>query len=78
MSTVFKAAGELSVAAHRANAPEPRMVLEFRSYDAMRKFEDQMRQDTHELVDRLTMVRDDTLPKVMKYMGVEIVLSVRP
>ena len=77
MSTVFKAMGEIAVAAHRADVPEPRMVLEFSDYTSFRKFESQMRQDSHEIVERLSFRMDNDVKKVIRYMGVDLVLALR-
>lgn len=77
MSTVFKAMGELSVAAHRADASEPRMVLEFPNDTALRKFERQMLQDTHEVAFQISPAPSRALGKPIKYAGIELVLSVR-
>lgn len=77
MSTVFKAMGELSVAAHRADVAEPRMVLEFATYDALVRFERQMLQDTHEVAFQLSPAPGKAFARPIKYAGVELVLSVR-
>ena len=77
MSTVFKAMGELSVAAHRADVPEPRMVLEFPTYDSYLRFERQMMQDTHEVATQMDPPPARALGKTIKYAGITLVLAVR-
>lgn len=77
MSTVFKAMGELSVAAQRAGTAEPRMVLEFSAYDDLRRFEMQMMKDTHDVAFQIDPAPARALGRPIKYMGVEVVLSLR-
>jgi hypothetical protein len=77
MSTVFTAVRELSEAAFLANVSPPRMVLEFATYESLRKFEGKMLQD-HRAVAADIQFQDVRWPlRRLTWMGVELVLSVR-
>ena len=78
MSTVFKALGELSVAAHRADVSEPpRVVLEFASIEDFARFERQMLHDMHEVAFQVSPSPGQALGKKITYAGIELALSVR-